>query len=470
MLNILLTKIKQKYKFLFWVIIVVVLLVGLSQLISFTSTQNPQLIINEFVAVNNTGLTDEDGDYVDWIEIYNPSSTSVNLSGWTLTDDKNQPEKWAFPNMTLAAQDYLVVFASGKNRKSTGPDTPLHTNFRLDSQGEFIGLYNILDNKFVAPEFSTQYQDIAYGQSGDMVTYGYLLEATPGQPNSSLLWVDEVTPINFSTTRGFYTTPFTLTLKTSTPGATIHYTIDGSEPTASHGQPYTEPLYIDSTTLVRATAVKPNYRPVDVATQSYIFLDDVLLQPANPPGFPSTWGIHDETIKGFVAGDVVHADYEMDPDIVSNPEQRQALLAGLQAIPSVSIVTEMQNLDIYSSPREEGRAWERPASFELIDPTRLDQNMQINAGIRIHGDLGRREYMHKHSFRLLFRSEYGAGQLEYPIFTNSPVNKFETLILRGGVQDSYLGLQGLRRRNATYTRDEWMRTSQQRDVELWRIW
>lgn len=84
-------------------------------------------MINEFVADNGTGLTDEDGDYSDWIEIYNQSNSPLNLAGWALTDDPNQPAKWTFPDSTLGSHEYLVVFASDKNRQGGTSGAALHT-------------------------------------------------------------------------------------------------------------------------------------------------------------------------------------------------------------------------------------------------------------------------------------------------------------------------------------------------------
>jgi hypothetical protein len=339
---------------------------------------------------------------------------------------------------------------------------PLHTNFRLQRDGEYLALFNILDDTLYEATFPKQFQNVSYGLYDETGSeFGYLASATPGQANSTtLLWAGIVSPVEFSRKRGFFETPFTLELTSDTPGATIRYTLDGSQPSELKGLIYTNPIFIDATTSVRAAAFGPDQRPSATNTHSYIFVDDLLQQPANPPGFPETWGVHDETIKGFVAGTPVQADYELDPELMGDPGYVENLRAGLVSIPSISIVTEMDNLDIYAHPREEGPDWERPASIELIDPADPDRGFQIDAGIRMHGDLGRREYMHKHSFRLFFRDTYGAGQLNYPLFPDSSVDEFNTLVLRAGVQDSYLGLQALRRRTATYTRDEWMRVSQ----------
>src|SRR2546427_10771539 len=67
--------------------------------------------ISEFLAHNTSGLVDEDGDYSDWIELYNGGATAVNLGGWYLTDDPANLTKWAFPSTNIAAKGFIVVFA-----------------------------------------------------------------------------------------------------------------------------------------------------------------------------------------------------------------------------------------------------------------------------------------------------------------------------------------------------------------------
>ncbi len=450
----------------FWGTILVCFLVGASQIFPvFSQESTSALIINEFVAVNRTGLTDQDGDYSDWIEIYNRSDQAVNLSGWSLTDDPNQPEKWSFPNMTLASQAYLVVFASGKDRQSTEPSSELHTNFKLGRQGEFLGLYSIIQGKFmdtVSAPYPEQLRDIAYGRYGEEMVYGYLANPTPGEANEETAhWVGIVSPVQFSISRGFYDSPFTVELTTDTPGATIHYTTDGREPTETTGLTYTGPITINTTTLLRAVAFKTDFLPSRVDTHSYIFLDEVVHQPPNPAGFPPTWGTHPIDFAGYKKGAQVVADYELDPEIVNDPRYRQTIKDDLKSIPTMSIVTDVQNFYLYANPRERGRAWERPVSVELIDTDPSKKGFQINAGIRIQGGAGRWEFMPKHSFRLFFRDEYGPTRLEYPLFPDSPVETFDTIVLRGGADRSYAGHPDVSGHAlTTYTRDEWLRASQ----------
>src|SRR5690606_30904654 len=100
----------------------------------------PDVVINEFLASNNSGLVDQDGDRGDWIEIRNRGQQAVNLSGWSLSDDQDNPGQWSFPPVTLQAGGYLIVFASGKDRAPTSGQ--LHANFQLSRSGEFLGLFN----------------------------------------------------------------------------------------------------------------------------------------------------------------------------------------------------------------------------------------------------------------------------------------------------------------------------------------
>ena len=95
-------------------------------------------VISEFLTVGEGGVLDEDGERSDWIEIYNSGDTPLELAGWHLTDDIDDPQQWTFPPVTIAADGYLVVFASGKDRVDS--QSELHTNFRLDRDGEFLSL------------------------------------------------------------------------------------------------------------------------------------------------------------------------------------------------------------------------------------------------------------------------------------------------------------------------------------------
>jgi hypothetical protein len=127
---------------------------------------NTSALISELMASNNDSLLDEDMDSSDWIEIYNPTEAIINLDGWYLTDDSDDLRKWEFPAVEIGAGDFLVVFASGKDRQD--PDDELHTNFQLRTGGEFLALV-FSDGQTIAHsynEYPSQFVDISYGISG----------------------------------------------------------------------------------------------------------------------------------------------------------------------------------------------------------------------------------------------------------------------------------------------------------------
>ena len=121
-------------------------------------------IITEFMASNGSTLADEDGDFSDWIEIHNPTAEAIHLNAWYLTDDEEDLTMWRFPMVTIPADGYLVVFASGKDRAVAGEQ--LHTNFSLSRSGEYLALVRpdgVTIVQEFAPEFPPQMRDVSYG-------------------------------------------------------------------------------------------------------------------------------------------------------------------------------------------------------------------------------------------------------------------------------------------------------------------
>lgn len=131
-------------------------------LLGTRASGNP--VISEFMADNETTITDENGDFSDWIEIHNPDTTPFALAGWYLTDSATNLTKWQFPAVTLQPGEFLVVWASSKNRRV--PGAPLHTNFALSKSGEFLALVRpdgITAEQSFAPSFPAQAADESYG-------------------------------------------------------------------------------------------------------------------------------------------------------------------------------------------------------------------------------------------------------------------------------------------------------------------
>ena len=150
--------------------------------LSASQLRSQSLLISEFMAANNSGLRDADGDFSDWIEIHNPDRSTVSLAGWHLSDDPLDLTKWRFPEVDIPGQGFVVVFASGKNR--IDPQEELHANFNLDRDGEYLVLTHpdgtTKASEFV-PAYPRQLGDVSYGVSMSMQTTSFLPPTSPAQ-------------------------------------------------------------------------------------------------------------------------------------------------------------------------------------------------------------------------------------------------------------------------------------------------
>ena len=395
--------------------------------------------LTEFQAAGST-LSDEDNTAQDWIELRNPNAYWLDLAGYRLTDDAASPALWTFPaGARIAPGGFLVVFASGKNR--TNPAANLHTNFFLDADGDYLALLSpagAIIREF-APGYPAQTSGVSYGFAPGGGAAGYFKPPTPGAANGTA-YVGLVKDTTFSVDRGFYDAPIDVAITCTTPGVTIRYTLDGSAPTASTGTVYSAPVHLTGTTNLRAAAFLAGWAPSNVDTHTYLYIAQVIAQPAAPAGFPATW-----------AG--TPADYEMDPDVTTAPAYAGEMQTAMKSIRTLSLVLPPGDLfgaanGIYTFPESRGLAWERACSAELIlPPGWVEQNggvppppagpnggtgFQENCGLRIWG-YGWRAHSatKKHALRLKFKDIYdGPNKLTHPLFPGWDVQKFDNIILR----------------------------------------
>jgi hypothetical protein len=451
-----------------------------SATLTLNATVTHKLLISEFMALNKSVLADVDGEYSDWVELYNPGETTVDLTGWYLTDNASFLSKWTFPTATIGAGQYLLIWASGKDKvTSTGE---IHTNFKLSGTGEYLALVEPDTMNIAyeyAPNFPAQQTDISYGIYLGQQTY--FKDPTPGAGNS--IGSQILTPV-FSVTRGFFTDPFTVNLSVADATATIRYTTDGIRPTATVGKLYTGPLTLSKTTPLSAVCVKDG-TVSPVVTNTYFFLSDIVNQSNTPTGYPTGWGTlqYNLSNSGYSAGERAPADYEMDPDICNSTTYKTLIDDALTSIPTVSIVTNPGYLFSYSidpdtggiyiytgdvakdsyntSNTKLGTDWERPASVEYFDPSDSSQ-FQINCALLLHGGNGRKSYnTPKHSFRFSFRSEYGASKLNFNLFSEKKAtDRFDHIIARAAMNYSWLHNAELQRTNAQNLTDAFSRKLQ----------
>lgn len=163
-------------------IILYILLLSVGLLAACNGPGSPPVVINEIMSSNQSCIADEDGEFEDWIELYNAGNEAVNLEGYYLSDKPKKPLIWKFPKIVLQPGEHLVVWASGKDRRD---GDQLHTNFRINRQGEPLTL-TMPDGRTAVDRVKAVYipQDTSYGRLADgEIDWRYLLVPTPGSSN-----------------------------------------------------------------------------------------------------------------------------------------------------------------------------------------------------------------------------------------------------------------------------------------------
>lgn len=126
----------------------------------YTISPRKGLVINELSADNASIAPDEDGEFDDWIELFNNSEENIALLGYHLSDDADNLTKWTFPDVSIAPGEYLILWADNDSLAASG----LHTNFRLSAGGEVLTLSNVTLQLVDQVEFPDQFEDITYGR------------------------------------------------------------------------------------------------------------------------------------------------------------------------------------------------------------------------------------------------------------------------------------------------------------------
>ncbi len=246
----------------------------LSLLLSSFVAFSQSILINEFMASNDATIADEQGEYDDWVELYNYGSTAITLNGMYVTDDLSDSQKWQIPVggdlITLPAGGFVLLWFDKDPEQG-----PLHVDMKLSGNGEQIGLFT---SDGATPidtiTFGPQAADISYGRSTDgSSTWELFAEPTPGASNNSSSGTDYVETPVATPAGGKYSGQVTVTLTCGTPSAQIRYTLNGSEP-EDDSPLYTAPLVISASTPLRAKAFANGYLPSYVSTNTYLIDED----------------------------------------------------------------------------------------------------------------------------------------------------------------------------------------------------
>ncbi len=222
----------------------------------FIQQGKAQVVINEFSCSNVSTTTDDFGDTPDWIELYNSGATSVSLTGYYLSDKKNNPTKWAIPaGVSIAANGFVRIWASGRSVVNGGN---IHAGFKLtQTQPEAIVFANasgaIIDSMTLVPTQSNH----SRGRITDgAATWGVFTTPSPNATNTNAKQNYATKPA-MSVAAGFYAGAQSVTITSPDAGVSIYYTTDGSTPTTASNL-YSGPVNIATTTVLRTRAFSSN--------------------------------------------------------------------------------------------------------------------------------------------------------------------------------------------------------------------
>jgi hypothetical protein len=399
------------------------------------------VVVNEYMSANTATRRDADGAWSDWIELYNPGAAAVDLTGCWLSDDAALPLKWQFPQGSVPAHGWLLVWASDKNKVTAGGE--LHANFKLSSSGEPVLLTaaNGVTRLDTAPAAALA-SDQSYGRVGDGGgSWAVFPVSTPAAANGA---PTSIVPLpQFSANAGYHAAAFLLELATTDPAAQIRYTLDGSEPTATSSL-YATPLTIDDRagdpavyaliptnfyagghdawrppvgdidkiTVVRARAFRAGLTPSAVATRSFIVGADV----ASRCFFPVISLVTDpvnlfsDSVGIYVPGNLY------DPGIAWS-----------------------------GNYFESGAPWERPVHIELFSGPFSQAGATVlsqDAGVRISGSWTVR--LPQKSLKLYAGAQYGDPAFSTQLFPDLPYFEWSRFRVRSSGDDwGYLGFRDL---------------------------
>ena len=339
-------------------------------------------IINEILASNLNYISDNYGDYDDLIEIYNPTNSEINLSGYYISDSYDNLTKWIFPlnnsQFILPPDGYIKLWADGEIDE--GPD---HLSFSLNKNGESVILTSpdgstIIDHK----DFDYQMTNVSYGRdSQNNDNWIYFINPTIGYENNSGL-NGILKPPFILPDGGYYSQPISVFLTNTNSTGEIYYTLNSELPNENDLQ-YENQILLDNSYVINARSFKNNFIPSHSNSQLYIM-------NMNEP----------------------------------------------YSLPIFTILTDPNNLwsdslGIYTNYLEEGVKWEKRCINQFFSNNSL--LFTLPSGIRIQGRSSR--VRPKKSFRLFFKNTYDNDRLNYPLFGNLGPTSFKNIVLRSGYDD-----------------------------------
>ena len=359
-----------------------------------SSSAYGQLSINEIMASNATIIADNEGEFDDWIEIYNAGNVSVNLAGLYLSDDPDNLTKWQIPNTssaqtTINANGYLLIWLDNDSEQGAH-----HVDFKLSAGGEFISLTNSNGTSVIdSLSFGEQTTDVSLGRETDGTGDFSFLNPTPNAMNDGNVVAEVSDNPEFSIETGFYSGDLTIGI-TASGSAEIRYETGGSIPTPNSTL-YTAPISIDSSTVIRAIAIESGKQPSETVTNTYLFAEN-----------------HTIPVVSFV----------MEPDSLFDFDKGMYVIGD-------SSETNGQ------FPFFGANFWEDfqyPMHIEYMNE-QGNPEFEFTAEAEIGGNFSRGFL--KKSFVINNNDEFGLDRLTYPLFPENDYNEYDGFVLRAGAEE-----------------------------------
>lgn len=345
-----------------------------------------QLIINEISSKNNSQIQDEDNEYNDWIELYNSSENILNLTGYYLSDNENEKEKWAFPTQNISPNSYFLVFASGKNKF----EDEFHSNFKLSQDGETV--YLSLDGE-ITDSLSVPFlrDDHSYG-IWESKAY-YFTESTPGAINNTKNYLGYHPTPRFSPEGYLFSSKKSIDISTYPNISQISYRINNNELIETSSDVF-ESIELDKTMTIQATAWNDNYIVSEPISRTYFY--DV-----------------DSDMRTF--------SISADPDLLWSDENGIYVLG---------------NDASDEFPYYGANFWKDITIPVYIEYFKKSKSLIFEGsfGTKINGGSQSRTQDMK-ALRIVVDDEYGMGDIDHQFFKNKEVDEFKRLILRNSSSD-----------------------------------
>ncbi len=396
----------------------------------FGNVSFSQVKFNEVQPSNSKTQLDPDFyKYRDWIELYNTSTSAVDLSGYYVTDNKDKPRKWQIPSgKTIASKAFLLIYCDGEDVIGKA----MHTNFKI-SEGDVLYLYSSTMRLMDSVHIGNIETDYTYGRLVNGTgAWAALSKPTPGASNVSTTVKGLAPKPVFSIKGGYFNKEQNITLSTTLPGAVIRYTTDGSEPTEN------SPIYEGAITAKSSekTTQKAGYdRKNKTGIQHYTYPSSL--------SYPSSKYSGTRTYGFVLKAKVFHEDY-----VPSETEGNTYFInINARSLPVVAISTDFANFfDADSGIYIQGtngvndgyvtanwrQDWERKVFVEYFDASG-NRQFGVSAGASTMGAVSRNYDMK--SLNIVMKKKYEAGEINYPLFGEDGLSSYKSFVLRNAGND-----------------------------------